>query len=119
MLLLASAVATGLFGVGLLIAPGLLVSLYGLRLDGDGALVARLLAAQLLGFMVLDFTSRAATGASLRTVLVAGLVAEVVSVVVVTGAAATGAGNALLCGVAALFGAFAVWRVLVLRALRS
>lgn len=112
--LAASALATGLFGIGLLVSPGLLVSLYGLHLDGDGTMIARLLAAMLLGFAVLDSSCRRTTGEALRRVLVAGLVAEVVAAFAVVSAALTGTGNGLLWSVAGLFIVFASWRVLVL-----
>lgn len=115
LLLTASAITTALFGLGLLAVPTVLGSLYGLHIADDAVIIARLLAGQLLGFAVLDAALRSARGDTLRRVLVAGLVAEVVGALTVAGAAATGSGNALLWSVAGLFAAFAMWRVLVLR----
>ena len=109
-LFMAAAIAVGLFGVELLVAPGWLLSFNGMAATPDGEVVARLLGAQLLGYVPLEWLavrgSREVRLVNLRSVFVA----ELVSLLVVVVAAAQGRGNAMFFGLVAVFLVFTLWR---------
>lgn len=106
----AAAIASALFGIGLLVAPGWLLTFYGLAATPDGEVIGRLLGAQLLGYVPFEWSAMRG-GREVRLVnLRSVFVAEAVSLVVVTIAVAQGRGNAMFLSVVATFLIFTIWR---------
>lgn len=123
-ILLAAAAVVGLmFGFGLLLAPGLLLSLYGLRTDGTGELLARLFGVEFIGFNLATWVAREsdprAEGSAARAVIRAHLVSETIGALVSAWAASRGLGNPLFWSVVAIYAIFAaafLWAEFALRA---
>ena len=105
-----AAVALAFFGIGLRVAPGSLLAMYGLAATPDGEVVARVLGAQLLGYVLVEWFAirggRDVRIANVRSVFVA----EVLSLAVTAIAAIQGRGNTLFLGLVAIFLAFSLWR---------
>ncbi len=76
--LLASAVVYAIFGLALVLVPGLVLPIYGgMSME---PYVEQLLGAQLIGFAVLNMFARKATeGEALRAILLANLVSDIVA----------------------------------------
>ncbi len=67
------------FGLGFILIPGPMLSLYGVGLDPVGTLVGRLFGASLLGFGVLNWLARDVRDAwALRAIIIAELVADLI-----------------------------------------
>jgi hypothetical protein len=122
MLLSAGAVVGLVFGVGLLLAPGPLLRMYGLATDGTGELLARLLGVEFIGFNVATWVARnsdpRAEGSAARAVIRAHLVSETIGALVSAWAASRGLGNPLFWSVVVIYAAFAagfLWAELALR----
>jgi hypothetical protein len=122
-LLLTVAAVIGLvFGLGLLVAPGPLLRLYGLTTDATGLLLARLLGVEFIGYNLAAWVTRAAdpspAESAPRALVRAHLVSETLGALVSASAAARGLGNPLFWSVPALYGILAVaflWATLALR----
>lgn len=106
------------FGLGLLVLPGTLLGIYGMSLDPDGTVVARLLGGQLLGYVPLEWFALRGDRAIRRVNLRSVFVAEVTGLAVTALAAVQGRGNTLFLGVVAIFLVFALWRGYYLLAYR-
>lgn len=122
MLLAAGAVVGFAFGITLLLAPELLLTVYGLATDSTGALLARLFGVELIGFNVATWVAREsdprANGSAARVIVRAHLVSETTGAVVSALAAARGLGNPLFWSVVAVYGLLAagfLWAELALR----
>lgn len=106
----AAAIVTAVFGLGMLLAPEALVAVYGMTLNDDGLIVARLLGGQLLGYTVLEWLAlrgeRQVREANLRSVVLAEFLGLAVSGL----AAVQGIGNSLVWGLVVIFLLFTVWR---------
>lgn len=95
-LLVVAAVIAAIFGVGLVVASGPLLAIYGITLDTAGTVVAQLLGASLIGFAVLDWFARDVTDPTARQAVVFGnLAGEVVGFVVILLGQLAGVANAL------------------------
>lgn len=105
-----SAVALAFFGISLLAAPASLLAVYGLTVTPDGEVVARVLGAQLVGYVLVEWFAirggRDVRVANVRSVFVA----EVLSLAVTAIAALQGRGNTLFLAVVAIFLVFSLWR---------
>ena len=105
-----AAVASAFFGIGLLAVPGPLLTVYGLTTTPEGEVVARVLGAQLVGYVLVEWFAirggREVRVANVRSVFVA----EVLSLAVTAMAALQGRGNTLFLGVVAIFLVFSLWR---------
>lgn len=122
-LLAAGAVVGLMFGLGLLLAPGLLLSLYGLATDSTGELLARLFGVELIGFNVATWVARGsdprAEGSAARAVVRAHVVSETIGALVSAWAASRGFGNPLFWSVVAIYAILAaafLWAEFSLRA---
>jgi hypothetical protein len=111
LLLTANAVVGLTFGLGLLVAPTLLLRVYGLATDSAGLLVARLLGVEFIGFNVATWIAREAdpyaTGSAARALVRGHVVSEAIGALVSASAALQGLGNPLLWSVVAIYVAFA------------
>jgi len=76
--LIIAAVITGLFGIGLLLAPAQMAATYGATLNAAGLLVARIGGSALIALAWVVWGARNGPGAeAMQAVLVAGLIANV------------------------------------------
>jgi hypothetical protein len=92
------------FGIVLLAIPGLLMSLYGVRLDQGGILMARLYGASLLGNLMLTWFSRHDPGSEALRAAVLGLfVYDAIGLIVSLIAMFSGVMNALGWSVVAIY----------------
>src|SRR3970040_1718419 len=95
-LLMAGAVVTLVFGLGLVLVPGGLLSLYGITVNDAGILIARLFGAAFLGFTVLNWSARnAADDQVLRGIVLANLIMDAIGFVVTLLGHRAGLGNTL------------------------
>jgi hypothetical protein len=95
-LLVVAAAVAAIFGVGLVVASGPLLSIYGITLDKAGTVVAQLQGAALIGFAVLDWFARDVSDPPARNAVVLGnLAGAVVGFVVILIAQLAGVANAL------------------------
>lgn len=95
-LLVVSAVIATIFGVGLVVATGPLLSVYGITLDKAGTVVGQLFGAELLGFAVLNWFARDVTDPDGRRAVVLGNMAgAAVGFVVILLGQLAGVGNTL------------------------
>ncbi len=95
-LLMIAAVIATVFGVAFVVAPGALLSIYGVTLDKAGTLVAQLLGASLIGLAVLDWFARNVTDPEAqRAVALANLVSDGVGFVVILIGQLAGVANSL------------------------
>ena len=95
-LLVVAAAIAAIFGVGLVVASGPLLSIYGITLDKAGTVVAQLQGAALIGFAVLDWFARDVSDPPARNAVVLGnLAGAVVGFVVILIAQLAGVANAL------------------------
>jgi len=122
MLLTVGAVVGLMFGLGLLLAPRLLLSVYGLSTDGTGELLARLFGVEFIGFNVATWVARdsdpRAKGSAARVILRAHLISETIGALVSAVAASQGLGNPLFWSVVAIYAILAaafLWAELGLR----
>lgn len=125
-LLTANAVVGLAFGLGLLLVPALLLSLFGLRTDTTGLLLARLFGVELIGAGVIAWIAREAdpypTGSAPRAVVLGHLVSETIGALAGATAATQGLGNPLFWSVVAIYAIFAaafLWAALALRGLQQ
>jgi hypothetical protein len=111
MLLTVAAVVGLMFGIGLLLVPGLLLRMYGLATDGTGELLARLFGVEFIGFNLATWLARdsdaRAKGSAARAVVRAHLISETIGALVSAWAASRGLGNPLFWSVVAIYVAFA------------
>lgn len=110
--------ATGLlalvFGIGQLLIPGLLLSIFGVTLDRNADLFARALGGAYLGYAVVNWRARGAEPRSQRSVVLADLIVAVSGLVISLYAIALGNGNLLMIVwvvVFALFGGWQAWEL--------
>ena len=68
--LIIAAVVSVLFGLGLVLLAGPLMSLYGISLSPGGLIIARLLGAALLGYAVLTWCARKAEDSEARKAII-------------------------------------------------
>ncbi len=95
-MIVASVIAL-VFGAAFLVAPGWLMSLYGVTLEAGGEWVGRYFGSALLGIAVLTWLARNATEGEAASAVVAGdLVLSLSGVVVAILDVISGPGNALL-----------------------
>ncbi len=95
-LLVVAAAIAAIFGVGLVVASGPLLSIYGITLDKAGTVVAQLQGAALIGFAVLDWFARDVSDPPARNAVVLGnLAGAVAGFVVILFAQLAGVANAL------------------------
>ena len=95
-ILVVAAVIAAIFGVGLVVASGPLLSIYGITLDKAGTVVAQLHGAALIGFAVLDWFARDVTDPPSRNAVVLGnLAGAVVGFVMILLGQLAGVANAL------------------------
>lgn len=121
MLLSVNAVVGLIFGLGLLLTPGLLLGMYGLATDSVGSLLARLFGVEFVGFNVATWVAREAdpraAGSASRAVVRGHLVSETIGAVVSAAAALQGLGSPMLWSVVAVYAIFAaafIWAELAL-----
>lgn len=110
--------ATGLlallFGAGQLLIPGLLLSIFGVRLDVNADLFARALGGAYLGYAVVNWQARAGEPRMQRAVVLADLIVAASGLVISLFAIALGNGNALMWVWVAVFAIFGAWQAYVL-----
>ena len=95
-LLVVSAIIATIFGVGLVVATGPLLSIYGITLDKAGTVVGQLFGAVLIGFAVLNWFARDVTDPAGRNAVVLGnLAGDAVGFVVILLGQLAGVGNTL------------------------
>lgn len=83
MFLIIAAVITGLFGIGLLLAPAQMAATYGATLNAAGILTARIGGSALVALAWIIWGARNGPGAeAMQAVLVAGLVANVLDLLI-------------------------------------
>ena len=68
-----NAIVAALFGLGFVLIPGTLTSLYGVTLNAGGIYVARLFGAAVLGFAALSWFARNTQESAARQAVVLGL----------------------------------------------
>ncbi len=103
LLMTGAAIAT-VFGVAFVVAPGTLLSIYGVTLDKAGTVVAQLLGSALIGLAVLDWFARNVTDPEAqRAVVLANLVSDGVGFVVVLLGQLAGVANALNWSTVAIY----------------
>jgi len=110
-------------GAGLLIAPVVVVRLFGLVLGNNGVLGARLLGGEFLGLNVATWLARASDpqvpGTAARALVYGHLGSEASGALVAGWAATSGAGGPLLWLVVATYAGFALAFAWMVRAIRS
>ena len=90
------AVVCFVFGIPMLMVPGLLMSLFGVTLDASGVLMARLYGASLLGNLMLTwFGKNAAASDARRAIAIHLLVYDAIGFIVAALATLSGMMNAL------------------------
>ena len=89
------AVLALLFGIGFVLAPGQVLSNYGIEASPSVALMARLFGGTLLAVAVIQWAARDFPEAAIRPVLIGLFAADVVNLVVATMATSAGTINAL------------------------
>jgi hypothetical protein len=98
-----------LFGLGLVIVPETLMSLYGVELTGIGKAISQLLGAAFLGFGVLRFLARTSEDKGfLKAVVVSGFIEDSLGFVVLLVAQLDGLTNASGWSNVILYGLFAL-----------
>jgi hypothetical protein len=96
------------FGIGFIVMPATMTSLYGVELSAMGLLVGQLLGAAFLGFGILRWHARKAKPSALLSALVlAGLVEDVIGFTVLLLAQSAGLMNAMGWSNVLLYGLFA------------
>ena len=84
------------YGLTFLLAPGQLMSFYGITLDAAGQWMARFLGASLVGLaMITGLARNAPADGALRGVMIGNLVSAVIALVVAVLQAISGIGNEL------------------------
>jgi uncharacterized membrane protein YfcA len=95
-LLIASAVIAAFFGIGLVVATGPLLAIYGMTLDKTGTVVAQLFGSSLIAFAVLNWFARNVTDPEARRAVVLGnLAGNAVGLVVILLGQLAGIANTL------------------------
>jgi hypothetical protein len=95
-LMVINAIVALFFGLGLVLAPGALVSLYGAQLGEAGIYVARLLGAEFLSYAVLTWFARDSEESAARRAILFALVTSFgVGFIVALGGQLSGVTNAL------------------------
>ena len=95
-LLVVSAVIAAFFGVGLVVATGPLLSIYGMTVDKTGTVIAQLFGSLLVGFAVLNWFARTVTDPEARRAVVLGnLAGDAVGFVVILLGQLSGIANTL------------------------
>lgn len=91
-----AAVLAGVFGLGLVLVTGPMLSLYGIALDKAGTVVAQLFGAALIGFALINWFARNATDGEARGAIVLGnLVGDVAGFMVALIGQLAGVANVL------------------------
>lgn len=96
-LMIAAAVIALVFGLGFILAPAWMMSLYGLTLDAPGQWIGRYFGSALIGIAVASWQARNATkGEALRAIVLGYFVLSLTGLVVVILDRFMGSGNALV-----------------------
>jgi len=90
-----ASIVFGIFGAGLVVAPGAFMQPFGLAFDDAGTLMSRVLGAALIGFALAMWLSRAADPAAVRPLLIGGFAYNLIDLPINIAAILTGAMNAL------------------------
>jgi hypothetical protein len=100
------------FGLGLVVAPALILSILGAHTDDAGIVVARLLGATLLGYAGIDWSTMRAADSGLRTNIIRTEAAvDVLAFVVSVAATIAGTVNILGWSLVVTFAALAAARL--------
>ncbi len=92
------------FGLAFLLAPGLLMSFYGITLDAAGQWIGRFLGAQLVGLATVTWLARnAPTGGAQSAVMIGNLVGSAIALVLAVLQGIAGFGNALVWSTAVVY----------------
>jgi Ca2+/Na+ antiporter len=92
------------FGIGFVVLPELVIGIFGARTDAAGLIVARLLGASALSLAAVSWYTSRAPESDLRRDIIRGQAgSNVLSLIVMTVATATGTVNALGWAIVALF----------------
>jgi len=105
--LVLAAIVAGFFGLALLVVPAQLVDLYGVKLTPATEVIGRIAGATNLGFAVLYWSIRNASGAEVKPAMLAGLIASGLICLIMLHGTATGLVNALGWGQVAINGLLA------------
>jgi len=101
------------FGIGLLIAPDVVLSIYGAHTDAVGVLVARLAGAQLLGYAAIDVLTLRVSASDFRVGIIrAEALVNAIAALAAIGGVLAGALNTLGWSLVATFVAFGALRIL-------
>lgn len=112
--LTATAVLALVFGIGQLLAPGMLLSIFGVTLDTNADLFARALGGAYLGYAVANWQVRASDERAKRAVVLADLVVAVSGLLISLYSISLGRGNALMWIWAVVFVIFGAWQAFAL-----
>ena len=108
-LMFVGAVVTLVFGLGFILMPAQVLSLYGVTLDPSGQFVGRYLGSSFLGIAVLAWLARNAPASETRRAIVSALfVTTVLGFVVALYDKFAGPGNALVWSTVVIYLLFAV-----------
>ena len=100
------------FGVGLIVVPDLILSIYGAHTDAAGIVTARLLGAFTLGYAAVNwYTSRAVDAPLARDIIRSQGAVDAVAVVIAVAATLAGTVNALGWSLVGLFVVLAAIRL--------
>ena len=113
-MLTATAALALLFGIGQLLIPGLLLSIFGVALDVNADLFARALGGAYLGYAVFNWQVRGSDVRAQRAAVLADLIIAVSGVLISLYAIALGNGNALIWVWVTVFLIFGAWQAYVL-----
>jgi hypothetical protein len=92
------------FGLAFLLAPGQLMSFYGVTLDPAGQWIGRFLGAQLVGLAIITWLARnAPTGGALSAVMIGNLVGSTIALALAILQGISGLGNALVWSTAVVY----------------
>ena len=95
-------------GIGLVLAPTIVLNILGATTDPTGTNFARLYGAELIGFNVATWLASSGDARSQRMLVLGHVANESLTAVIAVIAAGSGLGDVLLWGVALLAGAFAL-----------
>lgn len=116
-LLITKAIVCLVFGLFLLVAPGVLFGVLGGMLSAAGRFAAREYGAAMIGTLLLTYLARnVAASDARRAILVDLLVYDAIGVIITVIAIFSGVLNALGWGIVAVYLLFALWSGIVLNA---
>lgn len=110
----ATAALALIFGIGQLLIPGLLLSIFGVALDRNADLFARALGGAYLGYAAFNWQVRNSDLAAQRAAVLADLIVAVSGLLISLYAISLGNGNALMWIWVAVFAVFGAWQAYVL-----